>query len=238
MPLNRSKSEKSRQHHAAGIFHVQKERGWCYFCGEPATSKEHVPPKCLFPESERINLITVRSCDKHNSKKSGEDEFLRNYLMCKVGNNQTGIDLAGEKGKRSLELTKFKALKETMEVHSVTQTDKGIFYTGRALEAGQNKALHCLEHIIKGLLYHETGKRYDGGATVIPTWFTHSPFNEAELKPVFDLIKREESSQNWKGNNPAVFKYFLRKETPEWKPILSMVFYENSRVHVILHESL
>ena len=53
----------------------------CYYCGEPAMSEEHVPPKCLFPEQKdtgkdyRKNLITVPSCDKHNAGKSCDDEF-------------------------------------------------------------------------------------------------------------------------------------------------------------------
>lgn len=52
-------------------------------CDQPATSREHVPPACLFPEEKDIrtslfrnNLITVPSCDLHNSKKSTDDEFL------------------------------------------------------------------------------------------------------------------------------------------------------------------
>jgi hypothetical protein len=57
-------------------------------CDEPATTKEHVPPKCFFPEQKdtpkgldyRRNLITVPSCDEHNCKKSGDDEYLRTIL--------------------------------------------------------------------------------------------------------------------------------------------------------------
>jgi len=40
----------------------------CYMCGAPAVSKEHVPPKCIFPEQKDIagqnfrdGLITVPS---------------------------------------------------------------------------------------------------------------------------------------------------------------------------------
>lgn len=47
----------------------------CYFCGKASTSSEHVPPKNLFPTDPkyRYNLITVPSCDEHNSKKSDLD---------------------------------------------------------------------------------------------------------------------------------------------------------------------
>lgn len=55
----------------------------CYMCESEATSMEHVPPKCLFPEKKdlpaeidlRKNLIKVPSCDKHNSHRSLDDEY-------------------------------------------------------------------------------------------------------------------------------------------------------------------
>ena len=63
-------------------------------CSQIATSKEHVPPVCLFPEEKDIktsifrnNLITVPSCELHNSKKSKDDEFLVACLAGIVGNN-------------------------------------------------------------------------------------------------------------------------------------------------------
>ena len=60
-------------------------------CSQPATSKEHAPPKCLFPEQKdlepgqdlRVNLIKVPSCDKHNTEKSDNDVYL---LYALVGN--------------------------------------------------------------------------------------------------------------------------------------------------------
>lgn len=70
----------------------RKGRAQCYMCVSPATSREHVPPLCLFPESKdvggkdyRRNLITVPSCDEHNSKKESDDEFL---MVSLAGNNR------------------------------------------------------------------------------------------------------------------------------------------------------
>jgi hypothetical protein len=55
----------------------------CYMCEEPSTSREHAPPKCLFPEPKdsptgrdlRRNLITVPSCSTHNLRTSMDDEY-------------------------------------------------------------------------------------------------------------------------------------------------------------------
>lgn len=57
----------------------------CYMCDELATTVEHIPPKCIFPETKdledktlnlRKKLLTVPSCTLHNNAKSGDDEYL------------------------------------------------------------------------------------------------------------------------------------------------------------------
>ena len=73
----------------------------CYMCTRKATSKEHVPPKCFFPGSGdslsgkdlRKNLITVPSCDLHNSEKSGDDLYLLHVISVAYQNNPEGIHL-------------------------------------------------------------------------------------------------------------------------------------------------
>src|SRR4051812_40697399 len=68
----------------------------CYMCAELATSREHVPPKCISPEQKdvgrdfRENLITVPSCREHNGRKSRDDEFLLVCLAGIIGNNSIG----------------------------------------------------------------------------------------------------------------------------------------------------
>lgn len=76
---------------------MSKKNENCYQCDKEATSREHVPPKCLFPEDKDIkvvldknfrkDLIIVPSCDKHNLSKSNDDEYLMACLDVKVCNN-------------------------------------------------------------------------------------------------------------------------------------------------------
>ncbi len=74
------------------------EQETCYMCDAVAISREHVPPKCIFPELKdlpdkdfRKSLITVPSCYEHNSKKSKDDEFLMVSLAGIFGNNSIGF---------------------------------------------------------------------------------------------------------------------------------------------------
>lgn len=54
----------------------------CYMCSADAKTKEHFPPKSLFPKGANLQLWTVPSCPDHNNKKSGDDQyFLTQVLM-------------------------------------------------------------------------------------------------------------------------------------------------------------
>jgi hypothetical protein len=50
----------------------------CYYqgCTEKGTTKEHIPPRAFFPEGEREQLLTVKSCPVHNNAKSKDDLYV------------------------------------------------------------------------------------------------------------------------------------------------------------------
>lgn len=56
-----------------------KHKGTCYYCGSPATSREHIPPRLLFNCTD-CDSITVPSCDSHNTEKCGSDQAIANAM--------------------------------------------------------------------------------------------------------------------------------------------------------------
>ena len=93
----------------------------CYFCGAFATTREHVPPRNLFPEAKdvegqdfRKNLITVHSCDEHNSEKSHDDQFLMVSLAGIVGNNSIGYLHGMTKVSRAMRFTAGRLLDQVL----------------------------------------------------------------------------------------------------------------------------
>jgi hypothetical protein len=50
----------------------------CYYqgCTHSGTTKEHVPPKSFFPKDQRNQLLTVTSCELHNTAKSSDDIYV------------------------------------------------------------------------------------------------------------------------------------------------------------------
>ncbi|MBN8590811.1 MAG: hypothetical protein J0M33_03600 [Anaerolineae bacterium] len=59
----------------------------CYYCGAPAVSREHIPPKEFF-KGHLCDSITVPSCDLHNSQKSQLDQAVMSALLIPLKNER------------------------------------------------------------------------------------------------------------------------------------------------------
>lgn len=58
----------------------------CAYCGSPSpTTRDHVPPRGVFPSPRPADLITVPSCAGCNLGASQSDELFRTYLSLRVG---------------------------------------------------------------------------------------------------------------------------------------------------------
>lgn len=63
----------------------------CYLCGSTDNlTKDHIPPKNLFPSPKPTNLITVWCCKKCNEKFSLIDESFRVFTSSVINKSQSG----------------------------------------------------------------------------------------------------------------------------------------------------
>lgn len=56
----------------------------CAYCGKPASQKEHVIPKCLYPKSKsksKLQRLTVPACNECNNSWADDEAHFRNMLM-------------------------------------------------------------------------------------------------------------------------------------------------------------
>lgn len=58
----------------------------CYYCGMPANSYEHAPPKQMF-KGFSCDSITVPSCEKHNTSKSKTDQAIVSAFLIPLVNS-------------------------------------------------------------------------------------------------------------------------------------------------------
>lgn len=65
-----------------------KKAKLCYLCGkEGADSKDHVPPKGIFPKRYRQQLMTVPAHIECNAQWQQDDELIRNFIAIACYNN-------------------------------------------------------------------------------------------------------------------------------------------------------
>lgn len=147
----------------------------CYWCGAPATSREHAPPRCIFPSPKdalgeiryRDNLITVPSCDKHNLQKSKEDEYLMVVMSLNADNNEVGVLQGTSKAGRSLQRSKGlhkTVLGKAKRINLVSSS--GSVQESATIEIDVKRLEMAYEHIARAFHYHHRQKRWDGPVSV------------------------------------------------------------------------
>lgn len=60
----------------------------CIYCSAPATTRDHVPPACLFPHPRPSNLTTVPACQPCNERWSKDIEYFRAVLLASANLEQ------------------------------------------------------------------------------------------------------------------------------------------------------
>ena len=133
----------------------------CAYCGKPATTRDHVPPKKLFPRPWPDDLITVPACDTCNNVPSGDDEYLI-WVLTLVG---TGPEAAKVRQQR-LDKTQVTPRRRRMAAHIIDActpanlvTPAGIYIgKGRAFNVDLLRLNRVLERIVRGLYFVEVRK--------------------------------------------------------------------------------
>lgn len=190
----------------------------CYMCEQPATSREHVPPKCLFPESKdvggglyRKNLITVPSCDVHNMAKSRDDEFLMVSLAGIIGNNSIGYRHKFGKVNKAIRRTADRLLdtvfsKKQRVVVIEVRPNKFIDVIWGTPDA--DRLRRCFEFIARALHVHHFDLPFDGQVFVHLGYLQPEGQNAKSMSAF--LARKMEIELEGKpkfGENPDIFFY-------------------------------
>lgn len=134
----------------------------CVYCGKPATTRDHFPPKGLVPKGTP-NLITVPSCGPCNQGASADDEYFRMALVLRYGvAGHPAIPAVTEtvlKGVYRPQARGFRAALEDslclVDVHSAAGVDIG---TVGGFRVDLTRLVQVVSRIVRGLFYHENGR--------------------------------------------------------------------------------
>ncbi|MEO7432226.1 MAG: hypothetical protein ABIR62_09395 [Dokdonella sp.] len=202
----------------------------CYMCGAAATSSEHAPPKCFFPEANltghdlRRNLITVPSCDLHNAAKSKDDEYLRAIILLAAG-------ASSEVAKAHFFDKLLRAVKRTPHVHAAFIKPVGLkLDIGEMLEIDLARFNRCISAIATAIFFHKYGIKLERSLHVIsPNLYAQNQASVEVPAPhlaAIDVTRTFLAHETTGGENPAVFMYRARYDSEGGLYAFAAVFYE------------
>jgi len=208
----------------------------CYACNAQATSAEHAPPRCFFPQG-RSDLIQVPACPIHNQAKSNDDE----YVACCIAMNTEGSAIATDlfQGPRLRAMSRREA-----------KLGKRIFTTARSvmtLERNHTLAIsyevprinRVIEYTARALYFHHTRHKWPTECTVVcPRLQRDSGAIElfqqsAQLSAGMEelRVRRDPNGQVY-GAHPDVVWYQLAHVAPG-VPLARIMFYGSFEFLVI-----
>lgn len=213
-------------------------------CSSPKASVEHVPPKGLFPKPEdspgvdlRKQLITVPSCDVHNSAKSQDDEYLMYALVSGIQNNPT----AGAQVKTKIvrALSKNPGVARLIAEHhmpvKVEDTATGARHDSIALKIDALKINQAFDHIGRALHFHHFQSKWTGSIQSIPLFLLElegesAQEHNASLVSLGTNMEKLLGNETSHGANPEVFTYKVIKAESHLQVAMLLTFYEGSKV--------
>jgi hypothetical protein len=152
---------------------IEKRPNLCYICGATADTRDHIPPKSIFPKPLPLNLITVPACKNCNCGSADDDHYFR---VCVIGATADTDDRAkkmlyervipGFHREPNLGHHFRNAIVPSAEVRSA-----GGIITGwkPAFEVDYRRIRGVVSRIVRGLFFHETGRILRNGYGVSVT---------------------------------------------------------------------
>lgn len=223
-------------------------RPTCYACSLEATTEEHVPPKCLFPERSdmpngedvRRGLIKVPSCVEHNTTKSRDDEHLMFVLAMTLQAGETGGQQFSTKIMRAV--TRRAALMHQILEHTapvmLRDEKTGETFETIAVRADWERVERSLRLVALGLHRHHFGEPWTGPLKLMvefsrfltderaPKW--NSIIQDISIKA--DLLFKDAPQH---GENPAIFTYQVIDEPATRTRVMRLHFYGGNRLFAV-----
>jgi len=143
----------------------KRKNGICVYCGRQGrVTDHHIPPKNLFSEDDRTNLIKVPSCESCNNQASKDDEYFRLVLTLREDvRNHPDVKAVLPIAMRSLrrpEASIFRAnfIKGLKRIHPTTPSGLILPVRG-AYTLDLMRIERVLQRLTKGLFFHLKGYR-------------------------------------------------------------------------------
>lgn len=183
----------------------------CAICGEQeATTRDHVPPKSIFPAPRPGNLTTVPACAGCNHGASDLDDLFKVYLsMQATSNSDLAARLFREKTVRTLERNQRllqKLQQESTEVDVATDEGRIETRTGYLWDSVAHDSV--IDRTIRGLYWHHSGVPLPNDTSLAVQWLRAVPEEVLSNISLFNEVVL--------GDDQVVYKYIIYAEDPRY----------------------
>jgi hypothetical protein len=130
----------------------------CVFCGRPATTRDHVPPKAFFLPPRPENLVTVPACASCNNGASESDDRFRNFVSLRVGvGNSKRLDLWKSKVLPGIRRNRKEFRRLVRSMRDVEVYTPGGIYLGMATQCAFEAEPHDsgIRRTVRGLYWYQ-----------------------------------------------------------------------------------
>lgn len=128
--------------------------GQCIYCGEvKSLTKDHIPPKNLFPRPRPNNLITVPSCVDCNHQSSMDDEYFRMIIS-------TRREVSKHSGAQRLWPAIHRSLLKQQKLDLRDLIFQAGPTMGQTLDIDLKRIDKVVIRITKGILFREEGRYF------------------------------------------------------------------------------
>lgn len=205
----------------------------CYCCDSKSTSRDHVPPRCLFSKETQYNdFITVPSCEEHNQKKSHTDEYFKFILCSSTSNISSSLIDSTVRGV-------FRHIKKDSKIiqkYGINKDNNEITINSE-LKIDIKAICDSLSKTARGIYYHHhnASKKIKSNLHVYPIFLGSNPDCPSDLRKEIDTISaytyQDIRELPLSGNNKEVFSYQIIENKDVI--VINMIFYENKIASVM-----
>lgn len=166
-------------------------RNLCIYCGKPAETRDHAPPKCFLDKPYPAQMQTVPACFVCNNAFSKDEELIM-YMTDYIASIEFfDGDFTRKKAEQAF---KHRDIWEARMINSLKVDDEGKVY----FDFEYDRIIGIISKIAFGLLYLDLG----GKKKIVKSNFIVIPQLSSSQRAEFDCI-------SWKVVQENRFQYFI-----------------------------
>ena len=204
----------------------------CVYCGRlNAATRDHVPPRCIFPKPRPLDTVTVPACITCNSFYQMDDQYFAVMVAMQAYAEHPEATRVWQSIIRPLLARSpgFRRLLKDNLIEAPIRTPAGIVLPGRrAVAFSQVRIERVVQRIVKGLLWYHYGQRPADGVQF-------EVFKQQVLPQEVANIINTLTQLAWIGDSIFRYRYNLG-EGPQGTSIWALQFYAHTQFVVIARD--